>query len=300
MKAPTFSISRCSLHDGNGIRTVVYCKGCPMHCLWCHNPESHNTRPEILFYPDRCIGCGRCLSCCPQSAHTAANDNTHIMNRSLCTACGICADNCPSGALMLCGKNMDVESVMDAIMRDKPYFERSNGGVTFSGGECLLYPEFLKEVILKCKANKINTAIETALHISWENIAPLITLTDTFYCDVKHSESETHRKLTGVGNELILENLFRLSSIHQNIIVRIPLIPQLNDDDENLKKTAVLISKCSGVQGIELLKYNHLSSGKNAALGKEFQAFGQPQSDEEIERKKSVIAQVLPKNKFVL
>lgn len=116
----------------------------------------------------------------------------------------------------------------------------------------------------------------------------------------KHSESETHRKLTGVGNELILENLFRLSSIHQNIIVRIPLIPQLNDDDENLKKTAVLISKCSGVQGIELLKYNHLSSGKNAALGKEFQAFGQPQSDEEMERKKSVIAQVLPKNKFVL
>lgn len=275
MEAPIFSISRCSLHDGNGIRTVIYFKGCSMRCIWCHNPESHNPQPEILFYPDRCIGCGRCIRHCIQGAHI--NDNgIHTISRSLCTSCGICAYECPSNALMMCGENMDVQSVMNIIMRDKPYFSRSEGGVTFSGGECLLYPDFLKELEEKCKTAQINTAIETALNVPWENLKKLIELTDTFYCDLKHSDSNIHQKLTGVGNELILENLFRLSEVHKNIIVRIPLIPNVNDSDDNLRKTAELISGCGGIQGIELLKYNNLSSGKTAALGKTFQSFGQP------------------------
>ena len=296
--APVFNISRCSLHDGDGVRTVLYLNGCNMRCLWCHNPESHLAAPEVLFHPERCIGCGRCLQCCPTHAHTA-QDNRHVLLRDRCVACGTCCRECPSKALELCGQQMTSAEVTESLLRDKHYFDFSGGGVTFSGGECLLYPDFLRETMELCRAHGIHTAIETALHVPWENVEPLIPLTDLFFCDLKHSDSQTHQTLTGVHNDRILQNLARLSERHHNIIVRIPLIPTLNDSDENLRRSADIVSGLPGVRGIELLKYNNMASGKCSALGKTFTPFGEPQSDEIMQQKRDVLRAVLPPEKFV-
>lgn len=295
MQATIFNISRCSLHDGNGLRTVVYFKGCNMRCKWCHNPESWNKKPELLFYQEKCIGCGRCVNVCRQGVH---GGNVRL-ERSRCITCGRCAEACPSGALAICGKSMSVEEVMQEILRDKHFFNKSGGGVTFSGGECLLWPEYMQDIMKSCRKEEINIVIETALNVRWENVAAAAEYAHSFFCDIKHPNSDIHRKLTGVGNELILDNLKKLSEIHNDIIVRVPLIPGVNDGDEILADISHIVNSFKGVRGIELLKYNNLALGKGKALGKNMQDFGEPQEEELIEMKKTVVRGILDRGKTV-
>lgn len=299
LQAVIFNIARCSLHDGSGLRTVVYFKGCGMRCKWCHNPESWAAEPELLFYSDKCIGCGRCLEHCPQGVHYS-NGKSHLLDRSKCVLCGKCADLCPSGALELCGRRMTVEDVLQEILKDRHFYIRSGGGVTFSGGECLLWPEFMQEMMKACIKENINIAIETALNVGWERVYAASQYAHSFFCDIKHPDSRIHKRLTGVGNELILDNLKRLSEVHNDITVRVPLIPGINDGDEVLTEIAHIVNELRGVRGIELLKYNNLALGKGRALGRKLPGFGEPQIEEFMDRKRAVVREALSKDKAVL
>lgn len=285
MKAKIFNIARCSLHDGDGIRTVVYMKGCTLRCLWCHNPESISQKTEILFQKSRCIKCGRCVEVCPEN-HVISGDEVFFM-RNTCSFCMKCVEACPSEALTACGKDMTVEEVFSEIIKDVNYFEASGGGVTISGGECLLYPDFLIELCKMCKDAKINTAIETAFNIEWNNIEVVRNYINTFIIDIKQFDSDIHKRFTGSGNQLIISNIKRISLLHSSIWIRIPLIPNVNDDDENLVNTAKLINTFgSGIKTIELLKYNNMAGNKYVSLGKETILFTDYVQDDKVMEQK--------------
>ena len=299
--APVFNIARTSLHDGSGIRTVVYFKGCPLACKWCHNPEGINPAPEILFYESRCIKCGRCVEACPE--HHSIINGFITYDRVGCISCGSCAEVCPAEALLLCGEYMTVGDVFSELCRDAEYYDKSGGGVTFSGGECLLYPDFLLELLKRCRTAGINTVVESAFFIPIANILKIFEYVDTFIIDIKHSDTVKHKELTGQGNETILKNISYVSRIHNDILIKIPLIPGATDDDETLVKTAELLNTFSaGIKAVELLKYNDLAKNKYTSLCRPFISFGKPQSDEELRDKASVLfssltpmIQVLPK-----
>lgn len=258
-------IARCSLHDGPGIRTVIYLKGCNLHCPWCHNPENQAAGTEILFYPGRCLQCGRCLAICP-SGHPLADGRIQY-RREACNLCLRCADACPSEALSVCGREMSGQDVFGEISKDRDYYAASGGGVTFSGGECLLQPDFVAETAGLCRKAGIHTAVESAFCVRWEDIERIRAQIDLFIIDIKHHDSAVHRKLTGRSNALILANLRRLAALQADILIRIPLIPGVNDDDQNLIATAGLVNSLGdAVRGVELLKYNNLAAGKYAAL----------------------------------
>lgn len=289
MIAKIFNIARCSLHDGNGIRTVVYFKGCNLRCQWCHNPESISRNPEILFQKTQCIKCGRCVKLCP-ACHFISGDEV-IYRRGKCSLCMRCVEACPNEALSICGKDMTVEEVFAEIIKDRCYYEASGGGITFSGGECLLYPDFLLQLLKMCKNAGINTAIETAFYIKWNCIEIVRKYIDTFIIDIKHRDNGVHKRWTGIGNTLIISNIKRISSLHPSILIRIPLIPNANDDNENLIGTAILVNTFgNGIKTIELLKYNNMAGNKYAAMNKKTMPFSNdPQDDETMIRKCDLI-----------
>jgi len=258
VKPLIFSITRASLHDGDGIRTVVYIKGCNMRCRWCHNPEGLKKENEIIFNKTKCVSCNMCSTVCP-------NVNMGIIDRALCVACGKCAQVCPVNALSLAGQDMTEDQIMEIILKDKLYYDKSKtGGVTFSGGECLLYPDFMEKILKRCKDESIHTLVESAFNVPWDNIQRIIPYTDMFYVDIKHMDSDIHKKYTGCTNTLILENLKKLSEITNNFLIRTPVIPGVNDDSENLRKTEEFAKKL-GVRH-EQLKYNNLAQSKYEAL----------------------------------
>lgn len=283
--AIVFDISRGSFHDGPGVRTVVYLKGCPLRCLWCHNPEGQCLEPQILYYPAKCIGCGSCVSACKNGLHFADENGSHVFDRTVCSCCGACAEVCPSKALVRCGKKMTSAEVFAEVVKDIKYFHATGGGVTVSGGEALLYPDFVAELFGMCRAEGIHTAVETSLYAPWQNVVYVLPSTDLLIADLKHIDSTAHHALTGAGNELILENFRRAAQSHGNIWIRIPLIPGLNDSDDNLTKSAEFIrSLGSSIKKVELLKFNNLYKNKYDALGLET-PFGceiEPQSDAEL------------------
>ncbi|MBE7100869.1 MAG: glycyl-radical enzyme activating protein [Clostridiales bacterium] len=274
------NIARGSLHDGVGVRTVVYFKGCGLRCQWCHNPETFEKKREIVYSPVKCIYCGKCTDAYP-SCHIIENGQMRIV-RERCTGCGQCAEFCPTGAITLCGEEKTVEEVFQTILKDMHYYQSSNGGVTLSGGECLLQADFCTELLKKCKDAGIHTAIESALFVDYSKVEKVIPYVDFFYVDLKVANTLKHQKYTGQGNGLILDNIRRLSQMGKPIVIRIPLIPGVNDSSEDMRAFGEIIRGFSnGIKGIELLKYNPLASSKYSSIGKEYYSFGfEPQKNE--------------------
>lgn len=265
-----FNIQKCSIRDGRGMRTTVFFKGCGLHCLWCANPEGISFAPEISLNPANCMGCGFCLKKCPSGAVYLDEQGVMQYDRSKCTACGLCAQLCPTEARKQFGQEYTVEELFRRIYQDRFYFEHSGGGVTFSGGETLMQPEFLLAVCKKCKEYKINVAIETCGCGNYEKFAPCLDYIDFIYFDIKHMDSEMHKKITGQPNVHILENLKRISEHGNEICVRTPVVPGWNDSDENIRATAEFIAPLHSIQKYELLAYHKLGINKYRILGMQY------------------------------
>ena len=261
-----FNIQRFSVHDGPGIRTTVFLKGCPLNCVWCHNPEGIAAEPEIARSPNRCIECGECVEVCPQRLPIpgVAADQEAV---DLCLVCGACAEACPCEARQVAGREMTVDEVMVEILKDRIFFEESCGGVTFSGGEPLWQAGFLQELLLACREQGIHTVVDTSGLAPWEELESAASLTDLFLYDVKLIDDRAHREFTGVSNAQILANLRRLGDGRQRIWVRVPVIPGINDSHENLEATADLAASIPGVERVCLLPYHPLGEDKLRRLG---------------------------------
>lgn len=292
-----FNIQRCSLHDGPGMRSVVYMKGCNLRCKWCHNPEGLDLKPQILFHNSRCISCGGCTSVCPE-CHSFAG-NMHIFDRHSCDHCGRCVDICPADALEFSGRSYTSDALIALLMKDADYYQRSGGGVSFSGGECLLQLDFLREVSEKLHSYGIHTLVESALYLPEHCVTQTASFTDAFYVDLKHMDSDAHRRGTGFGNELILRNIHLLCSIHSDVTLRIPLIPGFNTSAENLKKTAQFALN-SGAKNLQLLRYNALAISKYRSAGMLYHPFAdESQSPKEMDLLCGTLNADLQKNDFV-
>ena len=270
MKGLIFDVQRFSLHDGPGIRTTVFLKGCNLRCLWCHNPESLYSYPEIEYYPNKCIGCGSCIEQCPHANQII--DGKIVYCRENCIHCGKCAQNCFAGARVLAGKSMDVTVLMDIIEQDVSFYSRAGGGVTFSGGEPLLQKDFLEASLRECKNRGLHTAIDTAGNVPWEDLESILPLTDLFLYDLKAMDPEVHKHATGVDNVRILDNLQRLSAQNTPIIIRIPVVSGINDSIENMERTAEYLGELKNINKVELLSFHLLGEGKYESLDKMYMA----------------------------
>ena len=257
MQGLIFNIQRFSIHDGPGIRTTVFFKGCNLKCAWCHNPESQSPKKEILFYGDKCARCGRC-------AGIPEDEESFV---------------CLNGARELCGKEMTAEAVLTEVLRDKAFYENSGGGVTFSGGECMLQPDFLGEILRSCKEKGVHTAVDTAGHIPWESFEKILPDTDLFLYDIKSMDSGIHKKYTGVGNERILTNLAKLLQANAAVWVRVPVVPSVNDTPEEMEKIKTFFEKTGYPAKFELLPYHRLGEHKYEALGKPVETFAVPDKE---------------------
>lgn len=291
VKGVVFDIQRFSISDGPGIRTTVFLKGCNLKCLWCHNPESQHLDQEIQFFANRCIGCGKCIEVCPYGAHEVRNGE-RIFRRGLCRKCGRCVESCYAGALVMAGRQMTVEEVLNEVMKDRDLYRISNGGVTFSGGEPLLQTEFLKALLIECKNQGLHTAVDTAGHVAWKEFEAVMPYVDLFLFDIKVVDEQTHIKATGVGNHRILENLRKLAWSSE-IWIRVPIVPGINDSEKEMEDIALILNRLEGVKLIELLPYHRLGENKYASLGREFTRFEVP-SDKHMSR----LADVLKRRGF--
>lgn len=263
--ANIFNIQHFSVHDGPGVRTVVFFKGCNLHCKWCHNPESIYREKEILLYPDRCIGCGACVEVCPSGAHRF-EDGRHVIDKKKCTHCFKCCEECYADALVSVGEEKDIDYILRQVKSNIGYFEQSGGGVTFSGGECMLQQDALKALLIGCKEMGIHTAVDTAGNVPWEFFENVIPYTDLFLYDIKAYDPRVHKACTGVENGRILENFRKLIEHGCETLVRIPYIPGCNDGE--LEGIAQFLADYPQVKA-ELLPYHSMGNSKYHALLRE-------------------------------
>lgn len=261
-------IKRNSLDDGPGIRSVVFFKGCPLNCVWCHNPECISAGEEILYKSESCIGCKTCARVCPEKA-IPLQAGPSAIDKEKCTLCGVCASECPSGALSIVGKYYSPQELCEELVRDKPFYDNSDGGVTLSGGEPTLFIDYVSELAGKLKQAGVRICVETCGEFDWdvfsERLLPNLSL---IYVDIKLFDSEEHRKFTGRDNKKIKENILRITSL-ENVdkLVRIPLIPDITATERNLSAIAQWL-KANGIRRIALLPYNPLWLAKARGLGK--------------------------------
>lgn len=261
-----FDISRFCVHDGPGIRTTVFLKGCPLRCAWCHNPESQKMSPEIMLAPERCAGCGACVNACAAGLHRLGDG--HIYDRAACTGCGLCAAVCPTEALRIAGRRSTAADIMKEVLRDRAFYEESGGGITVSGGEPMMQPDFLQELLLLARQEGVHTCVETCGHApeaAFRKIAPLV---DLFLYDWKESDPEKHLSYTGADNRLILSNLEYLSRCNADIILRLPFIPGYNDTKAHLAGIAALANRHPRIRRIEIMPYHPLGVSKAQELGR--------------------------------
>ncbi|MBN1286339.1 MAG: glycyl-radical enzyme activating protein [Anaerolineae bacterium] len=281
MDGIVFDIQRFSIHDGPGIRTTVFFKGCSLRCFWCHNPESIRFKPEMQFFPDLCIGCGACLAACPNGARTL-RDGVGGYDRTRCRACGACAEVCFSGATVRIGREMAADQVVAEVLADRAFYQTSGGGVTLSGGEPVLQRDFAYAILARCKAEDIHTAIETAGNYPWDDLAALLPVTDMVMMDIKHLDPDRHRAATGVSNERILENARRLARTGKPVHFRVPVVPTVNDDPEAIGAIAAFVRALADLRAVngarevplslELLAFHRLAADKYRSLALDYRA----------------------------
>ena len=280
-------IDRFASHDGPGIRTAVFLKGCPLACIWCHSPESQYAAPQLLFQSRRCVGCWSCIDVCPHGAllrGRTAERAVAVLQRDRCTECGECAKACYPGALSMSGRIVTVGDVVDEIARDRAFFDSSGGGVTVSGGEPTAQPAFTFNLLAACRERALHTALQTTGHARWEIVARLASVAKLVLYDVKLMDAALHQRYTGVSNTLILGNLRRLMTVHHDVLVRVPCIPGINDAPDQIGEIARALAGI-GVRTIELMRYNAAAGAKYHWLGRSFAlAERGTQSDEHMER----------------
>lgn len=261
-------VERGAVHDGPGLRTVVFLKGCPLRCQWCHSPETQAAHPEMLLFRDRCLACGACVSSCPHGVASLDPDPCQV-DRVRCRACGTCADICPTGARELSGHVRDVDDVMAEVLRDRMFFEGSGGGLTISGGEPLQQPAFTLALLARCRAEGIHTAVETCGLVNRKVLLAAAACTDLFLYDLKTVDEERHRQVTGVSNAPILANLATLAEAHRSVIVRLPLVPGVNDDLRDVATYGALVASLR-LERVDVLPYHRAGTAKYARLDRQY------------------------------
>lgn len=265
-----FDIQRFSVQDGPGIRTTVFFKGCPMSCIWCSNPESQKRSAELLYRANLCCQCYRCIEACPNQAIRVLADGSLEYDRSICQGCGKCEEVCLNGARRITGKLMNVEEVMEIVMKDRDYYRKSGGGVTASGGEPTSQPAFLSELFQKCQGRGLHTTLDTCGYVDWDTLEPILDHVDLALYDIKSVDNKLHKQLTGVGNEVVLNNARQIVSKGVPIIIRIPLVPDCTSSPENIQDIAQFALELGGVE-VNLLPYHKFGLGKYEALGLNYQ-----------------------------
>lgn len=259
-------IQRYNVHDGPGVRTLIFLKGCPLRCLWCSNPESQEIGPDIAFVKDKCTYCGLCTEVCPEGAIS----ELIALDRSLCTKCGMCVEVCYSGALRQVGQMMKVSDVMQEVGKDEPFYRRSGGGVTLSGGEPILQAPFSREILKLCRQRYIDTALETCGFGLWPQLREVLEFTDLVLYDIKHMDPLKHKEFTGAPNQIILENAKKIAQLGIPMVIRVPLIPEHNADVENITATARFAKEELGVKELHLLPYHQYGKNKYTILGRDY------------------------------
>lgn len=272
MKAVVLRVEKTSIHDGAGLRTVVFLKGCPLNCRWCSTPEGQSGAVELGLSRRKCDDCGICVDVCPEGCFSTDIDGPCRLDLHKCTYCLACVEACPHSAVQVYGQEMTDRQVIELISRDEIFYFHSGGGVTISGGECLTQAEFVQSVVKECRTRGIDTAVETSLFAPWQAVALVLPHLNALYVDIKHSDTRTHQEITGLGNERIWENLIHIDELDQQIpvVIRIPLIPGINDSDANLRDTLERVSSLEKAQSIQLLPYHRLGVATYADLGREY------------------------------
>ena len=269
MNQNVFAIERCSIHDGPGVRTTVFLKGCPLKCLWCHNPESQSVSPELYFLHEKCTHCGACVEACPHQCHVVAVDR-HEIDRSFCETCGRCVAACPSSALEIKGRKMEPLDILKEIEKDSEYYEASGGGMTLSGGEPMIQFEFSRKIASLAKQRGIHVCLETSGYAPTARFTSIQEQIDLFLFDYKESDPVKHQQWTGVKNDIILENLFTLDKQGAQIILRCPLIPGLNDREDHLRGIAQLANRLKNLIEVNVMPYHPMGMSKSVRIGKRY------------------------------
>lgn len=286
MKASIFNIQKFSIHDGPGIRTTVFFKGCPLQCIWCHNPESQNLGKEILYDKNKCTLCGSCIKICQNNA-IELKDNDLEINMDKCTFCGDCTVSCINSAKQIAGKEYTVDEVMKEVLKDRVFYKNSKGGVTLSGGEPLIYAAFVEELLMELKKENIHTAVDTCGAVDFKVLERISKYTDLFLYDIKSMDEEKHILYTGVSNKNIIENLIKLSKIHNNINLRLPIIEGINADENHIFEILKLI-KNTNIKKINLLPYHDIAMHKYEKLGRKYYEYMKRPADEKLKRYKGI------------
>lgn len=285
-----FDIKRYAIHDGAGIRTTVFFKGCPIRCRWCANPESQKNSIELAYISGECIQCGGCVNACPQNALKITDAGVKIDRRS-CDVCGKCVAICPAAALQLMGRTVSLKELYAEVASDRPFWERSGGGVTISGGEPLAQIDFAKDFLMLCRENYIHTAIETSLHVPTEALKAVLPHVNQVICDIKIMDDDKHKVYTGASNQLILKNIAEVLSSGAEVLVRMPLIPGVNDDQQNLEAVGTFLEKQRSNVQLELLPYHRMGEDKYKRLDRSYEMDEiQPSTLEEMAKAIEILA----------